>query len=528
MERVSTTRGEGGAAITVVKDGSDLEGYTLQHLGFGGMSTVYRGTRDGQIYLVKEVDGANSGEVLALTQEKGLLERLDHPGIVRFEALFEKGGYYYLVQEFIDGVSLEDRQQNGPHVTEAEARDWALQLCGIFEYLHSQNPPIIYRDLKPANLILQEDRLRLIDFGIARVQKDNKTEDTTLMGSFFTASPEHHGAGQTDARSDVFSLGATIYDLLSRGRQRGAPFNHPPLREVNPLVSEDLEVIVAKCLECKPENRYPSMGELRRALDPQIPEPSAQPPRQLHPGWAAALTLVMLCSFAAGTLLAQGRSPSVFQQDTGLVSTVFDLQDRSGQPVVTLGEEIGLFRVNPKKSAQELVERLNKMYHTQCPTCGVYRLEAAGIRIGTYTDPETQEANTAVFYAHNDPDSAGNPQWRGVTLLTLVDQEQAQALSTTPRILAGYWRDLLRDLVEISRGRKGDYSPLSQELKEELRRARGRLGEGASMRNLWEVLQELPGERALMLRSVFEEIPPNYRCRSDLFPPFKDYTPLKA
>ena len=96
------------------------------------------------------------------------------------------------------------------------------------------------------------------------------------------------------------------------------------------------------------------------------------------------------------------------------------------------------------------------------------------------------------------------------------------------RAMAGYWRDLLRDLVEISRGRESSYSPLSSQLRDEMLQARARLGEEASMRNLWEVLQELTGERALLLRSMFEKVPDNYRCRSDLFKPFKSYAPLKA
>lgn len=538
MERVSVARDESGAESSVLKDGSVVGGYTLRHFGFGGMSTVYRGMKDGRCFLVKEVDGTNSGEVLALTQEKGLLERLDHAGIVQFEALFEENGYYYMVQEFIEGVSLEERKESGPPVSEEEAREWALQLCDIFEYLHNQTPPIIYRDLKPANLILKDGKLHLIDFGIARVHKDSRAQDTNFMGSFFTASPEHHGAGQTDARSDVFSLGATIYDLLIEGQQRGAPFNHPPLRQVNDSVSQELEAIVAKCLQLKPEDRYQSMGELRLALDPESAQEELQPevsppsaPTRSFPKWAIAMMAVAILALAAATFRpgkaghSHDRGPT---EDTGLISTVFDLQDRSGVPVITLGEEIGLFRVLPKESAQDLVERLNKLYHTQCPTCGVYRLEPEGIRIGTYTDPQTQVSSTAVFYAHNDPDAEGRPQWRGITLLTLVNQEQAERMSTTPRMLAGYWRDLLRDLVEISRGRESSYSPLSSQLRDEMLQARARLGEEASMRNLWEVLQELTGERALLLRSMFEKVPDNYRCRSDLFKPFKSYAPLKA
>ncbi len=531
MERVTVS--DQRSQRTVLPEGTVVGGYVLTHHGFGGMSTVYKGVKDDLIYLVKEVAGDNSLQLLALTQEKGMLERLNHPGIVRFHGLFEENGYYYMVQEFIEGRSLEDRQDHGPPLHEAEVREWALQLCDIFAYLHQLDPPIIYKDLKPGNVILQGERLRLIDFGIARVYKGDKVQDTELLGSFFTASPEHFGGVETDTRSDIFTLGATLYDLLSEGKNRHQlPSNHPPLREFAPQISPELEAIVMKALAADPADRFQTMAEMREALQPGATRVKVRRRSQRGPAWIWPLVsaLLLLVVLGGGALAFRNQPQHTHQEsgpteDTGLHGSVFaDHADG----VVSLGEEIGLFRKVPVVEAPQLVERLNKMYHTQCPYCRVYRLEPDGIRIGAYVDPKTKVRETVLFYAHNDPTPEGSPQWREITLLTKVDDAQAKALGSTKKHVAGYWRDLLRDLVELSRGREGGHSPLSAELQAELLQARRNLGPEASMENLWEVLQELSGDKTMQLKSQFEHLPPDYKVRSDRFEPFSDFEPLKS
>lgn len=528
MERVTVS--DKRNLRTVLPDGTEVGGYLLTHHGFGGMSTVYKGVKEDQTFLVKEVAGDNSFQLLALTQEKGLLERINHPGIVRFHGLFEENGYYYMVQEFIEGRSLEDRQDNGPPLTEAEVRDWATQLCDIFAYLHRLDPPIIYKDLKPGNVILQGDRVRLIDFGIARVYKGDKIQDTELLGSFFTASPEHFGGVETDPRSDIFTLGATLYDLLSEGKDRHQlPSNHPPLRELAPDVSPELEAIVMKALATAPEDRFQTMDEMHDALQPGAKKVKVPPRRRPAPKWAwPAVAAVLLALLLATGLAASQRGAPQEEgptEDTGLIGSVFG--DRP-DGVVTLGEEIGLFRKLPAAEAPQLVERLNRMYHTQCPYCRVYRLEPKGIRIGTYVDPKTRTRDTALFYAHNDPLEDGTPQWREICLLTKVDQAQADALKSTRKHVAGYWRDLLRDLVEISRGREGGHSPLGASLQQEMLAARRKLGPEASMDNLWQVLQQLSSQKTIDLRTEFEHVPPDYRCEADRFQELPDFEPLKS
>jgi serine/threonine protein kinase/tetratricopeptide (TPR) repeat protein len=260
-----------GLPITVLPAGHMLKGrYKVEYMGGGGMSIIYKAEAEGTRYIIKEVDGTLGNEVIALNSEKATLERLNHPGIVKIEELFEEEGYFYLVLEYIEGESLQKKipRSDTVFLSEKVVIDWARQLMDIFDYLHKQNPPIIYRDLKPHNVILDSTgTIKLIDFGIARLYKEKKQEDTVKMGSIMTASPEHYGEGQTDVRSDIYTLGATLYYLLANNPPTGHDiFNFPPLRERNPKVSEKTSKVIAKALQFSPDARFQTIAEMREAL----------------------------------------------------------------------------------------------------------------------------------------------------------------------------------------------------------------------------------------------------------------------
>ena len=274
LERVPAENGlkdPSGYPLTVLPPGTVLgDRYTIEKFHkLGGMSVTYRAKGGAETLLVKEVLSTESKAVISLNQERCTLDRLEHPGIVGAHDLFEERGHYYLVLDFIEGQSLDTLVSPFPDtfLQESVILDWALQLCDIFEYLHQQNPPVIYRDLKPKNVIKAPDgRLMLVDFGIARVFKDHKSKDTEPMGSAVTASPEHYGMAQTDARSDIFTLGATLHYLCSNGRGPDEPFRFQPIRKVNPELSERLERVISKAVQTNPDQRYQSIGEMRQAL----------------------------------------------------------------------------------------------------------------------------------------------------------------------------------------------------------------------------------------------------------------------
>jgi serine/threonine protein kinase len=257
-----------GHPILVLTQGTLLAGkYQVVYLGVGGMSIVYKGYREGTTCFIKEVESWNSQHVYSLLQEKLMLESLEHPGIVKLHDFFEEGGFFYLVTDFIEGKSLNRLISPLPdiYLQERIVLDWARQLYDIFEYLHSQQPPVIYRDLKPQNII-RDDKgtIHLVDFGIARTYKEGVAGDTSPMGSFLTASPEHYGGGQTDARSDIYTLGATFHYLLTNGKGRGTDlFDFAPPRNINPRISERTEKVIMKALHAEPEKRFSSVREMR-------------------------------------------------------------------------------------------------------------------------------------------------------------------------------------------------------------------------------------------------------------------------
>ncbi len=273
------TKAADGLPVMVLPPGTELNaGYRLEFLAVGGMSVVYRaeGVRPGKpaLLFAKEVASTESREVVSLVQEKAILERLRHPGIVRVHELFEEDGHYYMMTDFLEGESLDRAISPFPDVflNERVVLGWGVQLAEIFAYLHQQDPPIIYRDLKPRNVMKdREGKLHLVDFGIARYHKEGKSKDTESLGTAATASPEHY-TGQTNHRSDIFTLGATLHFLLSNGsRKRKAPFEFPPIRSLNPQVSERAEAVLQKCLEPAASQRYGSMEELRQALVACVP-----------------------------------------------------------------------------------------------------------------------------------------------------------------------------------------------------------------------------------------------------------------
>lgn len=260
-----------GLPLMVLNENAVIKGvYRVKYQTTGGMCVVYQAYRDLEKYIIKEVEATDVKKVMSLTQEKALLERLDHSGIVKVFDLFLEDGFCYLVMEYIDGLSLDKKIRIGSDVflSESVVRDWAFQIMDIFEYLHRQKPAVIYRDLKPKNIMLEKSgKIKLIDFGIARTYKEGKAFDTDHMGSMITASPEQYGGAQTDQRSDIYSMGATLHFLLTNGKSVDRdPFDFPSVKAINPKLSSLIDSVIVKSLQMDPVNRYQNIAEMRFAL----------------------------------------------------------------------------------------------------------------------------------------------------------------------------------------------------------------------------------------------------------------------
>ena len=245
----------------------------LREIGHGGMSVVYLAmdTHLNKQWAVKEIKKKGSGKndeiiVNSLLAEANLMKRLDHAALPRIVDIIDNGVTIYVVMDYIEGESLDKILNEYGAQPEELVIGWAMQLCDALAYLHAQKPPIIYRDMKPANIMLKpQGNIKIIDFGIAREYKEQSLADTTVLGTKGYAPPEQY-SGQTDARSDIFALGMTMHHLLTGIDPRSGEA-YAPVRMWNPELSEGIELIIDKCVEPAPENRYQNCSDLLYDLE---------------------------------------------------------------------------------------------------------------------------------------------------------------------------------------------------------------------------------------------------------------------
>ncbi|MBN1483451.1 MAG: protein kinase [Chloroflexia bacterium] len=293
-------------------------------LGCGGFSAVYRAydLSGQQFRAIKELLDTHVDISRQFRREAELLQNLRHAQLPRYYGSFEENGRHYLVMEFIAGQDLDDlmckQKERGEFFQESMVLGWAIQLCDALHYLHSQSTPIIHRDVKPANILLTPDgALKLVDLGIAKLYNPaDPTHPTTKGARAVTPgySPlEQYGQTRTDARTDVYALGATLYTLLTHQAPPEAPDrvgqfpSMPAPRQLNPAISPELERVVLEALALHAEQRYSSMEEMKRALLGRSPTSVECPhcgvhttysqPKCLHCGQSLGKDAVVAFSF---------------------------------------------------------------------------------------------------------------------------------------------------------------------------------------------------------------------------------------
>lgn len=239
------------------------------------MGRVYlaRDTKErGLVWAVKEVDYSclardqfvEARELFA--KESALLAKLRHPGLPRVVAHFQEGECDYLVMERVEGPTLEGLLSSGGKcLPEPQVVGLGLALAEILAYLHSRRPPIIYRDLKPANVMVTvEGGVKLIDFGIARALNPTKAGDTTAYGTPGFAPPEQY-QGRTCPASDVYALGVTLLRAATLYEPAEFTFTHPNLTSLNPSLSEEFDLLLSQMVAKTPQGR-PEIGEVLAIL----------------------------------------------------------------------------------------------------------------------------------------------------------------------------------------------------------------------------------------------------------------------
>lgn len=262
-------------------------------VGSGGMGAVYKAedTQLGnRLVALKEMrqSGMNAQElqqaVDAFRQEATMLARLQHPNLPSIFDHFEENGRWYLVMSFLEGETLKDylrRKGNGKLLLD-EALQIGIQLCTVLSYLHLQQPaPIIFRDLKPANIMRTPDgHIYLIDFGIARHFKPDQTRDTAYYASTGYAPPEQYGQAQTTPRSDIYSLGAILHQMLSGHNPSTIPFRFPSLLSQFPPIPTGLATLISQMLDLDEQKRPANVLAVRQILQDLVTAPAllAPPP----------------------------------------------------------------------------------------------------------------------------------------------------------------------------------------------------------------------------------------------------------
>ncbi|MGE0101816.1 MAG: protein kinase [Blastocatellales bacterium] len=290
----------------------------VKRIGGGGMGSVYMAedmNLANRPVAVKEMiemfadESARTKAIEDFKREAELLARLDHPSIPTiYQYFFDTNrGRYYLVMKYIDGGDLAARQRtSGGKVDELTVTKWAIDACDVLDYIHSQVPPIIYRDLKPANLMIdgRTSRIMLVDFGIARFVAPTQ-KGVTAIGTMGYAPPELF-AGNVEARSDIYSLGATMFHLLTGHDPQDNPLlifdftKNPKPRQLNPAISAEMEEIICRAVEHKPENRFASakafgqelQSHLRFLQEGRRDEPASQPIFETQQGFGPANSCV--------------------------------------------------------------------------------------------------------------------------------------------------------------------------------------------------------------------------------------------
>lgn len=273
--------------------------------------------------------------------EAAMLAQLKHANLPIIYDFFTEADASYLVMEFVPGKTLQSILEQHPKgLPEAQVVEWANQLVTVLQYLHNQNPPIVFRDLKPANVMLdKDDKIKLIDFGIARHFKTENSRDTVVAGTPGYLSPEGYGREQTDTRTDVYSLGVLLIVLLTGINPSSYGFSIPNPRKIRSDISVGLDHTLARAIALKKEDRYQAMADFAQALQNRviieertvvgfmpnpdltttildrpapvvvpavIPAPEGEKPKAELPVWAVALLAMLGTIFVGGLGLLGG------------------------------------------------------------------------------------------------------------------------------------------------------------------------------------------------------------------------------
>ena len=438
-------------------------------------------------WAIKEVrrDGVIDYEAVkqGLIVETDMLKKLNHPHLPSIVDVIENEDTFLIVMDYIEGNPLSKTLSEYGAQPQEIVIEWAKQLCDVLGYLHTREPAIIYRDLKPSNIMLKPDgNLMLIDFGTAREYKEKNIEDTTCLGTIGYAAPEQFGGmGQTDARTDIYCLGATMYHLVTGRNPSEPPYEIKPIREINPALSSGLEQIINKCTQKDPDNRYQSCAELMYALDHYNQIDNKYKNKQKHKmaGFvaAAALTLIFAGTGAGLNMAAArqatdnyeelideaGKEPS-YNKKIKLYEQAIGVPDKAGEKEAYL-QLIGCFRDNDDEHVFTVAEQGELTKYIKNNKASLMKESQNYAEI-------CFETGKLIWYYYNYGDSNDNQitrmttavDWFDDVLKNCDDDYKYKNMAKVYREIGAFYRDISINTVEASD--KGIYKPFFDNLNE--------------------------------------------------------------
>lgn len=460
----------------------------LSEIGHGGMSVVYMAINEkaNKTWAVKEVrkDGRMDFNIVrqGLMAEIDTLKRLKHPYLPSIVDVIEDDETFIIVMDYVEGRSLDKILEEHGGQQESGVVEWAKQLCDVLGYLHSRTPAIIYRDMKPANVMLKPDgTVTLIDFGTAKNYEINYGE-TTGIGTIGYAAPEQYigsGLGRTDARTDIYCLGMTLYHLLTGQDPCRNLISDTSIRAVNPALSRGLDSIIRKCTAHQPEDRYQSCEELMYDLENyEILEPLyKKKQKRKFSIFIGTLTASVLCvaagltfHFAASAkasetynnLLYEASRSVDYDTKISLYEQCMELPDMGGRKDAYLGM-IQAFKENDAVFTVEEANLLEKYIMNHKDELQANKRDYTEICF---------ETGKLFWYYYDYGDGSDNQVTRAKSAIEwfqdVVDQAPQDyenlGMAKAYASIGMFYRDITTNITEASD--KGNYKPLFDNLTE--------------------------------------------------------------
>lgn len=242
----------------------------IKSVGHGGMGTVYLSVdiSNQTTWAIKEELITEQNKSL-LFSEAEIMARVSHPAFPRFLSKIEINGFLYIIMEYVEGLTLEDIIEEKSVIEEPKVIDWFKQACVALQYLHGLKTPIVYRDFKPSNIMLDTNgRIRIIDLGIALEYRGGGAKaEIAVLTKGYAAPEQYNKRYKLDERTDIYALAVTMHYMITGKNPNTPPYEFEPVRKLQKNTSRAIERILKKCLQPNPDKRYANVGLLLNDLN---------------------------------------------------------------------------------------------------------------------------------------------------------------------------------------------------------------------------------------------------------------------